>query len=100
MKSTESILGFLGILYRAKKLEIGSSLWHQMPKVRLFLKASDADSGEAIRYEKKIKNAHLPYLELPFSKEELGGALGKSEVTFVGITDKKSALALISKING
>ena len=91
------LLGFIGLLYKAHKLEIGASLWQKKGQVKLFAKASDATSGEALHHQKKILSAHLPYLELPLSKGEIGAALGKEEVSFLGITDKKAALAFIYK---
>lgn len=98
MENAKQVLGFIGILFRANKLQIGSYLWHSMSEVKLFVKAKDADSGEAMRYEKKIRSAHLPLLVVDLSKEELGEAVGRDAVTFIGITDKKAALAFVSKV--
>ncbi len=97
MESEKNLLGFIGLLFRANKIQIGANLWHHMDQVSLFLKAVDAKSGEALRYEKKIKSRHLPLLEVPLTMAELGSALGRSEVTFIGVLDKKAAMAVLSK---
>ncbi len=91
------LLGFIGLLYKAQKLEIGASLWQKKGQVKLFSRAFDANSNEALHHQKQILSAHLPYLILPLSKGEIGAALGKEEVSFLGVTDKKAALAFMSK---
>ena len=97
MESEKNLLGFIGLLFRANKIQIGANLWHHMDQVSLFLKAVDAKSGEALRYEKKIQSRHLPLLEVPLTMAELGSALGRNEVTFIGVLDKKAAMAVLSK---
>ena len=97
MEREKDLLGFIGLLFRANKIQIGANLWHHMDQVSLFLKANDASSGEALRYEKKIKSRHLPLLEVDLTMAELGSALGRNEVTYVGVMDKKAAMAVLSK---
>lgn len=97
MENEKNLLGFIGLLFRANKIQIGANLWHHIDEVSLFLKAKDANSGEALRYEKKIKSRHLPLVEVNLTMAELGSALGRAEVTYIGVMGKKAAMAVLSK---
>lgn len=98
MEAAQEILGSLGLLFRGGKVLIGKILQEKYQQIPLIAMAKDLDSGESARFLKKIQRAHRPLLELPFTKEELGAALGRDAVTFVGIDDKKAALALLTKV--
>lgn len=97
MDRAHEILGSLGLLFRGGRLLIGRPLQEKWDTLPLIAVANDISSGESARFLKKIERAHRPLLRLPVSQEELGEALGRERVTFVGIPDKKAALALISK---
>lgn len=89
-------LGFLGILYVSQKAIIGEDFISHLDKVRFVIMANDISSGQGEAIKKKILARHLPISET-FSSKELGLALGHSEINFIGITDKKAAMAYISK---
>ena len=99
MENAKNVLGFIGLLFRADKIQIGANLWHHIDEMKLFIKAKDATSGEALRFEKKIKSRHLRLLEVDLTMAELGLAVGRDEVTYLGVTDKKAAMALLSKLH-
>ena len=60
----------------------------------LLIKAKDASSGEAKRLIAKAESRGLPVYEAPYSKEELGHALGRDEVSLALLTDKKALKGL------
>ena len=87
-------LGFLGILFRAGKLTIGSRIEASFRHGVLLIKSKDASSGEAKRLIAKAESRGLPVYEAPYSKEELGHALGRDEVSLALLTDKKALKGL------
>lgn len=99
MDNKVALSGFIGLLFKGDKLLIGKELQNHMDKVALFVMAKDASSNESERLKKKILRAHRPFLTTSLTKEEMGEALGRDEVTFIGITDKKAAFAFIEKTN-
>lgn len=89
-------LGFLGLLYVSKKAIIGDEFLNNLHKVVFVVMAKDISSGQGEMIKKKIQTRHIPN-DVSFLKEELGHALGHDEVNYIGITDKKAAMAYISK---
>lgn len=89
-------LGFLGLLFVSNRAIIGDDFLSHLDKVRFVVMANDIESGQGEKIKKKILARHIPTSE-SFSSIELGEALGRGGVNFIGITDKKAAMAYISK---
>ncbi len=87
-------LGFLGILFRAGKLTIGSRIETSLRRGVLLVKAKDTDSGESRRLLSKAASRSIPVYEAPYGKAELGRALGREEVSLALLTDKKALKGL------
>ncbi len=86
-----AILSFLGLLYSGRRISFGDILLNEVKgkKVKLVIYASD--SGESVK--KKLLDKCFFYnvecIEL-FNKVELGTALGKGELSAIGIYDYKA----------
>ncbi len=93
----KQLLGFLGLLYVSKRAIIGEDFLSHLDKAKFVVIANDLTSNQSLMIKKQIKNRHLPVDEKSFSSEELGKALGHDGVNFIGIVDKKAALAYVSK---
>jgi ribosomal protein L7Ae-like RNA K-turn-binding protein len=89
-------LGFLGILYSRDKALIGETLLHQAEQVRFVVVANNITSNEGKKIQASFARRHIP-MDMSFTAEELGMALGHDAVNFVGITDKKAAEAYAVK---
>lgn len=93
----KELIGFIGLLNRGGKLLFGEASYHS-PKTKLLLLATDCSSNtrkKALSYASKF---NIEVLEA-FSKAKLGEALGYEEISLLGITDKKSSLALKKKMD-
>lgn len=88
-------LSFLGLLNKGGNLIIGEALDCQR-HLALLIVADDAGKDAQRRAESLI-NKLGPILMKGYSKSQLGQALGKDEVSLVGISSKKAALALLGK---
>ncbi len=95
MATNDKALGFLGLLYVSGEAVIGEDLG-DLRKCKLLIAAKDASSNQALSLKRKAREMHLPMIE-EYSKSELGHALGKGEVAFVGITESRAASAFIEK---
>lgn len=86
-----SILSFLGLLYSGRRISFGDVLLNEIKgkKVNLVIYASD--SGDSVK--KKLLDKCCFYnvecIEL-FNKIELGNALGKGQLSAIGIYDYKA----------
>ncbi len=93
----KQVLGFLGLLYVSKRAIIGEDFLSHLDKAKFVIVANDLTSNQSLMIKKQILSRHLPIDEKSFSSEELGNALGHGGVNFIGILDKKAALAYVSK---
>ena len=89
-------LGFLGILYVSRRAMIGEDFLSHLDKVRFVVKANNLTSNQSKSIEKMVISRHIP-MDDSFTSAELGNALGHDEINFIGIVDKKAALAYVSK---
>ncbi len=89
-------LGFLGILYSHGKAWIGEELLREADHIRFLVVANHITSNEGKKIQASFARRHIP-MDMSFSAEELGKALGHDEVNFVGIADKKAAEAYAEK---
>ena len=96
----DSLLGLLGLAQKAGKLELGDepvSIAAREHKARLILMAADA--GEAIlRKGAGLATDNCPALTVPFSKGELGSAVGRSVCALLCVTEVGFASALVKKL--
>ncbi len=90
-------LNYLGIARMSGNIELGeenSKALVKAGKARLLLLASDASDGVRKRAEGYIFGFRTPLVPLPFTKEELGGAVGRDECAMAAVRDLGLAKAL------
>ena len=96
-----NLLSFLGLALRGGRLEVGEepvSLAAQGGRARLLLAASDASGNTLRRVEHLAEAGQCLWLIIPFSKTELGGALGRSSVAMTAVTDLGMASAVVRRL--
>lgn len=97
-----SALSFIGLAKRAGKVESGDeavNIVSRAGKAKLIITAHDAGRSTQVRADNSARYAKCPTAEVPFTKEELGAALGRDTVGVAAITDIGFAHALVEKLH-
>ena len=96
-----NILSLLGLALRGGRLAVGeepTALAAKAGQARLILLASDAAGNTLRRAEHLAEEGHCLRLTLPFSKAELGGALGRGTAAVAALTDTGLAAAVTERL--
>lgn len=99
--SGNNILSLLGLALRGGRLAVGeepAALAAKAKQARLLLIASDAAGNTLRRAEHLAEEGHCLYLTLPFTKAELGGALGRGSAAIAALTDLGLAAAVAERL--
>lgn len=97
------ILSLLGLALRGGRLAVGeepAALAAKSGQARLLLAASDAAGNTLRRMERLAQEGHCLWLVLPFTKAELGGALGRGSAAIAALTDTGLAAAVAERLAG
>lgn len=97
-----SALSFLGLAKKAGRVEVGDesvNIAARAGKTKLILTAADAGRSAGLRAENSGRAAGCPVAAVPFTKEELGAALGRDAVGVAAITDIGFAHAFAKKLH-
>jgi len=95
------VLSLLGLALRGGRLAVGeepAALAAKAGQARLILLASDAAGNTLRRAEHLALEGHCLQLTLPFSKAELGGALGRGSAAVAALTDTGLAAAVTERL--
>ena len=98
---TDLITGFLGIMRRASALAPGEDQASDVVlhgKARLLLLASDIGEKQHERASRLLEGHSAECITLPFSREELGRAVGLGQCAMLAVTDLGFARALMEKL--
>ena len=98
---TANALGLLGLARKAGKLELGEepvAAACRGRKARLVLLAADGAQNTAGKAERLAQAANARCVHTPFTKEELGGALGRQVCAVAALTDEGFAKAFLEKL--
>ena len=98
---TDSALSLLGLALRGNHLAVGEEPVAEACKTRrakLVLTASDASLNTVERAQRWAQNGGARPLPVPWDKETLGGALGRSVCAMAALTDQGLAAALFRKL--
>jgi ribosomal protein L7Ae-like RNA K-turn-binding protein len=90
-------LNYLGIARMSGNIELGeenAKALVKAGKARIVLLASDASDGVKKRAEGYVYGFHAPLVTLPFTKAELGGAVGRAQCAVAAIRDLGLAKSL------
>lgn len=99
--SGNNILSLLGLALRGGRLAVGeepAALAAKAGQARLLLVASDASGNTLRRAEHLAEEGHCLHLTLPFTKAELGGALGRGSAALAALTDLGLAAAVAERL--
>ena len=91
MENNNKILSFLGLLYRGRGISFGDNLLNDIKSQKVNLVIYATDSGESVKKKLLDKCGYykVENIEL-FSKIDLGQALGKCQLSAIGIYDIKA----------
>ena len=101
MDSRDNILSLLGLALRGGRLVIGEEPVEGVARARdarVLLLASDAADNTRRRIEHFADEGQCMWLRVPFTKEELGRALGRTSVAVAAITDIGLAAAVARRL--
>ena len=99
--SGNNVLSLLGLALRGGRLVVGeepAALAAKAGQARLLLTSSDAAGNTLRRAEHLAEEGHCLHLTLPFSKAELGGALGRGSAAVAALTDTGLAAAVAERL--
>lgn len=94
-------LGLLAISRKGRNIEVGEepvAAVTRARKARLVLLASDAGDHTVRRARSLVSGSAQPLLTLPYTKLELGEALGTSVCAIAAITDVRLAQAFVKTL--
>lgn len=96
-----SALGMLGLALRAGRLAVGEDAAGDACRSyssRLLLTAKDAAENTRQRAARFADEGRCILLECPWSKEEMGAALGRGACAVAAVTDLGMAQAVVEKL--
>lgn len=94
-------LGLLSLAKKGGNLESGEENVGgacRAGHARLILLASDASDNAFRRARSFSAGGKIPFLRVPFTKEELGRALGRAVCSMAAVTDVSLALAVVQAL--
>lgn len=97
----DNVLMFLGLMERAKAIAVGADSAcgaAREGRARLLAYAADAADNTAAGLETARGEGRTPLVPLPYTKAELGKALGKGDCAAFAVTDTGMAKALCEKL--
>ena len=99
--SNRNILSLLGLALRGGNLVVGEEPVEAVARARdarVLLVAADAAENTVRRVRHFAEAGQCLWLKLPFTKDDLGGAVGRSSVAIVAVTDIGLANAVVHKL--
>ena len=96
-----SLLGLIGLAHKAGKTQVGEepvSIAARTHKSRLILLASDAAENTVRKAQGLGETGNCPCLVTPFSKTELGGAVGRASCALMALTEVGFAASITKKL--
>ena len=100
--SNDPVLHLLGLARKAGRLELGEEpvgAVCRAKQAKLVLLAADAASNTYRRAAHFSEAGNVLWLELPFTKAELGLALGRGSCAMLALTDVGFASSLVQKLS-
>lgn len=95
-RAMRDLLKFLGLARRAGKLVMGDKAVADAARSAVVIcTAEDLAQGSLKRAEKAAERGNVRIITLPYSKEEIGRALGRSTCGILALTDEGFARQVI-----
>ena len=95
-------LQLLSLARKGRRIEAGEepvTACIRTGHARLVIVASDASEHTLRRIKNILAHSKQPYLQVPFSKEDLGAALGRGICALAALTDPALACAFVSALD-
>lgn len=100
--SENKALNLLSLSRKAGRIEVGEEPMCAAARAchaRLVVIASDATDHTKRRAKASVAGTDQPVITVPYTKDELGAALGRSSVAVAALTDAALALAFIQALD-
>lgn len=97
----DKALSLLALSRKGGNIELGEepvSAISRAKKARLIVVASDASDHAVRRVKGFVAGTSQPWITVPFTKDELGDALGRTSCAMAAITDVRLALAFVKAL--
>ena len=97
-----SALHMVSIAKKAGRLEVGEEpvgAAARAKQAKIILLAADAADNSSRRAAHFAEQGNVPWIQTPFTKEELGGAVGRASCAMLAVTDVGLACAVASKLS-
>ena len=101
MDRNEQILSLIGLCLRGRNLEVGEEPVEAVFRARdarLILLASDAADNTARRAQRFAETGQCIWLRVPFTRRELGQAVGRGSAAIAAVTDIGLAAAVVRRL--
>lgn len=101
MDRNEQILSLIGLCLRGRNLEVGEEPVEAVSRARdarLILLASDAADNTARRAQRFAETGQCIWLRVPFTRRELGQAVGRGSAAIAAVTDIGLAAAVVRRL--
>ncbi len=101
MNRNEQFLSLIGLCLRGRNLEVGEEPVEAVARARdarVLLLASDAADNTARRVQHFAEAGQCVWLRIPFTKQELGQAIGRGSAAVVAITDIGLAVTVVRRL--
>lgn len=95
-------LNLISLARRGRRVEVGEEpvgAITRAKKARLVVIASDASEHTLRRVQSFVALSEQPYLRIPFNKDELGRAVGRTACAVAALTDAALALAFVKALD-
>ena len=96
-----SLLGLIGLAHKAGRTQVGEepvSIAARTHKARLILAASDSADNSLRKAQSLGEAGNCPFLTVPFTKAELGGAVGRGSCALMALTEVGFAASIVKKL--
>ena len=101
--TTDRALNYLGLMRRAGRIELGETAAGaaiKAGKARVVCVAADASENALRRVRRLLEGRRALYVELPYTKQQLSDALGKSGCSMAACTDFGLSSAFLNALAG
>lgn len=95
-------LNLLSLARKGRRIEVGEEpvgAIARAKKARLIVVASNASEHTLRRVQSFVALSEQPYLRIPFDKDDLGRAVGRTACAVAALTDAALALAFVKALD-